>query len=196
VIQLYAFTLGLRELPEVDGVALEARELGPVTAVVGDTADALHHGLVVEALLDCAESVLPVRFGERFGDAAALAAAVAPRLRTLERALAALAGCVEIGVRVLREDDGVPEAADGASYMRARAESEAAIAGLHRTLRDRAKDSVASGPLRLRHDTGYLVRRGDVSAFAREVDRYAAAHPELTLLCTGPWAPYSFAATA
>jgi hypothetical protein len=196
VIHLYAFTLGLRELPEVDGVALAVRELAPVTAVAGDTADALHHGLVVEALLDRAESVLPVRFGEGFEDDAALTAAVAPRLDALERALAALAGCVEIGVRVLREDDRVPAAADGAAYMRARAESEAAIAGLHRTLRGRAKDSVASGTLRLRHDTGYLVRRDEVPAFAREVDGYAAAHPELTLLCTGPWAPYSFAATA
>jgi hypothetical protein len=80
--------------------------------------------------------------------------------------------------------------------MRALALREAATAGLHRALLEHARASIAAGPLRVRQDTGYLVRRGDVGEFARTVDRYAAAHPELTVLCTGPWAPYSFAAGA
>jgi hypothetical protein len=205
MIHLYAFTLGQRELPEIDGIgdaALEARTFGPVTAIVseGDAAtepseDAVRHGLVVEALLDCADSVLPVRFGQEFEDGDALAAAVAEKGDALQTALAELSGCVEIGVRVLREDDPAPAAAtDGAAYMRALADRETALTGLHRALLGYARASVAAGPMRLRQDTGYLVRRDDVPDFARAVDAYIATHPDLTILCTGPWAPYSFAA--
>ena len=40
----------------------------------------------------------------------------------------------------------------------------------------------------------YLVARSDVAGFAAEVERYAREHPELAVVCTGPWAPYTFAA--
>jgi hypothetical protein len=199
VIRLYAFTLGQRELPDVSGAALATCELGSLTAVVGRSGseDAVRHGLVVEALLDFADSVLPVRFGQEFEDEQALSRAVAAKRGALEAALADLRGCVEIGVRVLRDDDPAPAAAaDGAAYMRALADREAATAGLHRALLGYARASVAAGPLRLRQDTGYLVRRDTVPEFTRAVDAYVATHPELTVLCTGPWAPYSFAAAA
>jgi Gas vesicle synthesis protein GvpL/GvpF len=205
VIHLYAFTLGQRELPEIDGVdgaTLEARPFAPLTAVVSVGAgsgevsdDAVRHGLVVEALLECADSVLPVRFGQQFEDEQELAAAVAERRYALETALADLSGCVEVGVRVLREDGPFPtDAANGTEYMRAVAGRKAATVGLHRALLPHARASLAAPSSRLRDDTGYLVRREDVPEFALAVDRYVAAHPELTVLCTGPWAPYSFAA--
>ena len=40
----------------------------------------------------------------------------------------------------------------------------------------------------------YLVPREDVAAFSEHVRRLEAAHPDLTIVCTGPWPPYSFAA--
>jgi hypothetical protein len=207
MIHLYAFTLGQRELPEIDGLggaALEARSFGPLTAVVSEgdgngeaSDDAVRHGVVVEALLECADSVLPVRFGQQFADEEGLAAAVAERRDALEAALADLSGCVEIGVRVMPEDGPLPtDAADGTAYMRAIAGRKAATVGLHRALLPHARASVTAPSSRLRDDTGYLVRREDVTEFASAVDRYVAAHPELTVLCTGPWAPYSFAAAA
>jgi len=45
----------------------------------------------------------------------------------------------------------------------------------------------------LLHDACYLVERDRVDEFARSVETYASAHPELSLVCTGPWAPASFA---
>jgi hypothetical protein len=38
----------------------------------------------------------------------------------------------------------------------------------------------------------YLVRCDAAAGFARRAARLAERHPELTLACTGPWAPYSF----
>jgi hypothetical protein len=38
----------------------------------------------------------------------------------------------------------------------------------------------------------YLVDRERVDDFAREVGALQQDHPELRLLCTGPWPPYSF----
>jgi hypothetical protein len=39
----------------------------------------------------------------------------------------------------------------------------------------------------------YLVDRRAVAGFTRLVARLDERHPELRLLCTGPWPPYSFA---
>ena len=36
------------------------------------------------------------------------------------------------------------------------------------------------------------LRAGDEAAFIRLVDRLSRVHPDVALLCTGPWPPYSF----
>ena len=38
----------------------------------------------------------------------------------------------------------------------------------------------------------YLVERERVDLFCEAVDRVQRAHPDLALLLTGPWPPYSF----
>ena len=38
----------------------------------------------------------------------------------------------------------------------------------------------------------YLVATRNVPAFRKAVDALEEAHPELTIVCTGPWPPYSF----
>ena len=185
MIHLYAFARGLRELD----AGLESRPFGRVLAVVGaDEPDPLRHGLVVERLLDHADAVLPVRFGERFADDDDLSAAVAPRLEALERQLDHVAGCVEVGVRVVPRSETV-ETVDGAGYMRARLREQLAAEEVHRALAARARDSVRSS-----RDVGYLVARADVADFSRAVERLFESQPALDVLCTGPWAPYSFAA--
>jgi hypothetical protein len=185
VIHLYAFVHGLRELD----AGLQARPFGSVVAVVGrEEPDPLRHGLVVETLLDRADAVLPVRFGERFADDDELAAAVTPRLEALERQLGHVAGCVEVGVRIVPRPR--PEKAeDGAGYMRARLLEQVAADEMHRELAARARDSV-----RTSHDAGYLVARTDVGGFSRAVEQLLESNPAVDVLCTGPWAPYSFAA--
>ena len=42
----------------------------------------------------------------------------------------------------------------------------------------------------------YLVPQSNVDAFREEVGRLQSAHPERTIVCTGPWPPYSFTAPA
>lgn len=201
MIHLYAFVDGLAVLddPELDRVdaagidAIVGAELGS-----GDDA-AVRHGLVAQMLVDAADAVLPVRFGERFADEAALAAAVAPRADALRQRLADVRGCVELTVRVAADRADLPAASDGVSYMRARLLAYESDAALSRHLADRLRHVsraavVADARLsRLVHDGCYLVRRQCVDEFARAVGDYAAEHPDLNVMCTGPWAPASFA---
>jgi len=214
MIHLYAFVSGLRKLPSRTGVAgepLGLQEFDGVDAVVG-TVDApvaesiesaIAHGLVADALLECADAVLPARFGRPFADDAALAEATTPRLSELRARLAGVTGCVELSVRVGVTPTSSPdEPTDGTSYLRALAaatvERDSRIAETHGALSEHAVDSrvepLTRGAALFRGS--YLVRRLDVDAFAHEVDRLAARLPDASILCTGPWAPSSFAQDA
>jgi hypothetical protein len=200
VIQLYAFVRGLRGGGPDE---LEAVEIGTVAAIVGDVhEDPVRHGLAVQSLLDDAEAVLPARFGERFADAEALRVAVRPLLTDLEHRLETVAECVELAVRVARTSgEGATRASDGGSYLRARfreVTADAAVAdSLHALLQRRSLDAVVADRLmsKLVHDACYLVEREGVETFSQCVAEYAAAHPDFDLVCTGPWAPASFAGT-
>jgi hypothetical protein len=210
VIHLYAFVSSLRSLPPRTGVAdepLERRSFDGVDAVVGavDTPvaesvdSAVAHGLVAEALLGCADAVLPARFGPPFADDAALLDATLPRLLELRSRLRSVRGCVELSVRMSVPAAPAQVPPDGASYLRdlaaATAERDSAIAEAHGMLQTRALDSrvepVTRGAAHLR--ASYLVRRAEVDAFARAVDGLANRFPDVSIVCTGPWAPSSFA---
>jgi hypothetical protein len=73
--------------------------------------------------------------------------------------------------------------------MHARLREQLAAEEVHRVLAAQARDSVRSS-----RDAGYLVARADVPDFSRAVERLLESRPALDVLCTGPWAPYSFAA--
>lgn len=185
MIYLYAFVRGLGPLP----AELDARPFGTVVAVTGaDEPEPLQHGLVVEGLLEVADAVLPVRFGERFETERELAAAVEPRLEALEAQLDRVAGCVEVGVRVVPRPEP-RRRDDGAAYMRARLHEQLAVDEVHRRLAAQARDSVQTS-----RDADYLVGRTEVRAFTRAVQDLVDSHPALDIVCTGPWAPYNFAA--
>jgi hypothetical protein len=66
---------------------------------------------------------------------------------------------------------------------------------LHAPLERRAKAArvapFANAPLML--EASYLVSAGAVDDFAGEAVELASAWPRLSVTCTGPWAPYSFA---
>jgi hypothetical protein len=205
MIHLYAFVSDVRDLPE--GVDLV--DAGGLDAAVGEplrgndrVAAAVAHGTVVESLRAQAGAVLPVRLGEDFDDLGALAAAVAPRSDALRRRLAEVRGCAEVSVRAVGDVDTSGEARDGASYMaqrlapfRLRTELEER---LHAPLARRAQAArlvgFASPTVLL--DASYLVADPHVGEFAAEVADLASSWPELSIACTGPWAPYSFAEEA
>lgn len=177
------------------------------------------HEQVVEALMRD-RPVLPARFGAVFPDEQSLTAALRERAPELRKNLEQVSDCVELGVRVLRRlapDSSAPRPSHppslasaesqgrGRAYLmeklaieqRAREEerrAEQVAAALHEKLLagTRAGSRRASSAPEIVLSAAYLVRREDVEAFTGRVRQLAADHPDLRLLCTGPWPPYHF----
>jgi hypothetical protein len=194
LIELYAISEHpAPPLPALDDRALSYAPAGdlavvwapaPPDAPSAPTLEALRrHEAIVETLM-ADRDVLPVRFGTRVRDARAAALAIDERRDDLALALRRVRGASEVAVRVA--------AAPGATSDGARA-----LTVVHRPLSELARATrlrrAPSGEL-LR--AAYLVDRGAVSAFAAAVGAIQAACPDLRVLCTGPWPPYSFASSS
>jgi hypothetical protein len=175
---------------------------------VGDPApDALWaHERVVERLM-VDRAVLPMRFGSSVEDEDALRRVLIERRQPLLAALARVAGRVELGVRVLElASNGASAevalvtsgAPSGREYLAAKLhhgqratrlatelhEPLAALSAEVRVQSPRGVEDVLRG--------AYLVERGVVPRFRATVERLQLAHPEVAILCTGPWPPYTF----
>jgi hypothetical protein len=168
------------------------------------------HERVVERLM-AQRAVLPMRFGSRLPDVAALRRALASREYELLTALDGVRGRVELAVRAIgaavEDADAVAAAvasvatADddtGRRYVRARLELrsrvEAVGAALHEQLATLAvaeRRRLGRGPRELLR-ASYLVERPMVGEFRALALRLQREHPDAALLCTGPWPPYSF----
>jgi gas vesicle protein GvpL/GvpF len=210
VIHVYGIVEELDSLPPVGGVGdgpLELRRIGDLELVVSEvpgeevTQEAvLQHAEVVEGLMSRSRAVLPAQFSRPFRGDEELASAVGAKAPDLERRLSEVRGCVELGLRVVAPAaESAPASADsGVDYLRARLDEERQrsrlleeLDGPLSHLAQAATGGSASGAVL---DRAYLVRREDVSAFLGTVRDLEAAHPELTIACTGPWPPYSFGA--
>ena len=215
MIHVYGFVDELRELPRVAGLddaPLERQRLGDVELVISrsETPPArevsreavLRHAEVVEELMHRSEALLPAQLGRTFANEDELAAAVLTRAEDLARGLERVRGCVEFGLRVIEPKDGGeererPASASGAEYMRARLAEvkgrERLLADLHEPLVRLSRANLVTpgtaGVLR----AAYLVPKTNVAAFCEAVQRLEAARPELAIVSTGPWPPYSFA---
>jgi Gas vesicle synthesis protein GvpL/GvpF len=213
MIHVYAFTEHLGDIPEIHGLAgarIERLSVDEVDAVFSRAAgppssetarsDALAHGAVVEALRECAAAVVPVRFGELLPDDAALTVSLRERLASMRDNFNRVRDCVEIGVRVYDGETGLERCATGTDYMRRRAWFESqrreAVEDLDRSLGRLARDTRtradATAVERERFAGAYLVVNEQVDAVRAVVDAFAAKHDDLTVVCTGPWAPFSF----
>jgi hypothetical protein len=163
----------------------------------GVDADALwRHEELLEGLMKL-RPLLPVRYGTRVPDEAAAAAAVAGRGAELMARLDHVRGAVEVSVRVRPAAPAPPTTAEqsGVEYLRARTAASRAGEGVHEVLEPHARDCRLLGgaePLR----AAYLVEHDEVDAFAARVRELQGEHPELAILCTGPWPPYSFSEAA
>ena len=197
MIELYAITDDptppdppLRAV-RIDGLAVlyasaERREV---------TSEALwRHEELVEALM-AERNLLPVRFGTLVPDPEAAAQALAERSAELTASLERVRGAVELAVRAeTHEPESNPtrRADSGRDYLSAKAGRMARADLIHEPLALVARESVLHrGPELLR--AAYLVDRGAVEHFVGLVRRLQDTHPELDVLCTGPWPPYSFA---
>jgi Gas vesicle synthesis protein GvpL/GvpF len=107
-------------------------------------------------------------------------------------------GCVEFGLRALAKDASEGETATGSGYMRARLDDlrrqDRLVAELHEPLASLARESTLhrgpAGEIR----AAYLVEGESADAFRKAAER-AEGLPAVMVVCTGPWAPYSFAGT-
>lgn len=207
MIHVYGFVDELAELPALAGVdeaplerfqvaGLElvlSRAATPPSAEVSREA-VLRHAQVVEELMRRSAAVLPAQLGRAFRDEHQLAAAVEEQAPQLARSLERVRGCVEYGLRVTAVPTESAPAGSGADYMRARLAQVRLQDELLERLHEPLAGLARSTTLQRRPDgvsAAYLVAQDDVPAFER-----AAAgleHPvEVTVVCTGPWPPYSF----
>jgi hypothetical protein len=211
LIHVYGLVQGLAELPPLSGVcgaALELRRIAGLELVVSRSApersevteqELLAHASVVEELTARSRAILPARFGPAFASERELEAAVRTKAPALEHGLTRVRGCVEFGLRVLDAESRreAPAALSGGEYMRARL---AAATGrdrlseeLHRPLARLSRATVRVANSRDLLHAAYLVPRENVRAFGEHVSNLEVAHSKLTMICTGPWPPYTFA---
>ena len=209
MIELYAITDNPGPpLPDV-AQPLELVAVDALAAVCTHAADAdvsaetlWRHEEVVEALM-ADRDLLPVRYGTRLDDERAVARAVEERRDELAAALERVRGAVELSVRVVASGT-VPataiaaDASSGAEYLRLRSRAEGsrerAARALHDPLSALARASVEGRPRPPElFRAAYLVERDRVESFAAEVAELQEANAGLSILCTGPWPPYSFA---
>jgi gas vesicle protein GvpL/GvpF len=208
VIHVYGVVDGLDELPALAGVdeaplerrrvaglelVLSSGELPPSGELSRETV--LRHAQVVEALMGRSAAILPAQLGHAFRDEDQLAAAIEEQAAQLERGLERVRGCVEFGLRATGEATDVAEADTGAGYMHARLEQTR----LEDDLVDRLHEPLArlARATTLQRRAGgvtaaYLVSRDDAAAFEAAAARLERT-PGVTVVCTGPWPPYSFA---
>ena len=151
------------------------------------------HGELVEGWME-ERDLVPVRFGTLLVDERAAEEAVAQRREQLIEALERVRGAVEVAVRAQggEPDEERPQQGEtGRAYMRAKARRTQAARLLHEPLALLARESVVhTGPELLR--AAYLVDREAMDGFVALVKRLQDAHPSLSVICTGPWPPYSF----
>jgi Gas vesicle synthesis protein GvpL/GvpF len=208
VIELYAIT-DHPGPPLPDDPPLKAVPIDGLAALCAPVSDAelspetlWRHEEVVESLM-ADRDLLPVRYGTRLEDEAAVARAVEDRRDELAAALDRVRGAVELSVRVVATDTrvaslGASDTASGAEYLRLRARAaarhERTARALHEPLAALSRAGVEGRPRPPElFRAAYLVERDAVEPFARAVARLQGANAGLSILCTGPWPPYSFA---
>lgn len=186
------------------------------THLVGNASNALEHQAVVQAAVQLSSAVMPCRFGTLLADEAQLLALLQQHYAAYEAELARLRDKLEVGVQAIFSGSQVdPEPALGAvgltagtQYLLAKRRQSEASRAWHDTAEDFAQTlNVATTPLwtevkaqkrplqqGLLLSLCYLVQRDQVSAFRHIYEQVRRSSPQLKLLYTGPWPPYSFTA--
>ncbi|MEI6225161.1 MAG: GvpL/GvpF family gas vesicle protein [Deltaproteobacteria bacterium] len=181
-------------VPAAEGTAATGRALGarsvvsgPLAAVVGPvrregaTRVALRHARIVAGALAACSSVVPFRLGIELASDQEVRELLAENRAELCARLEALAGCVEMGLKVR-----VPASAPGSSRLEdALARVRALAPPAHRR---ESRRPVADGQVL---EACYLLPRDRIEPFWAEVASLRS-YTGFPVLGTGPWAPYTF----
>ena len=162
------------------------------------------HESVCEALME-GGAVLPARFGAMFSDEEQLRGELARRYEEFVRTLERVSGCVELGVRVVgrtRPPSAGPNPSEtarpGTVYLRGRLDERREVEALADAVHERLAPLSSATSTRVAATGGlvltgaYLVGRDQIAEFRRRVQRLEHERPDVSILCTGPWPPYSF----
>ena len=153
------------------------------------------HETVVDELL-ATNAILPLRFGTTLPDLDAVRDLLQRERERFGALLDRVRGHVELAVRVALPEHEAETPGNGAGYLTARVASRRereAAAHLVLAPLDRLATASSHRPdnaTLLR--ASYLVRPSEVERFAAALRQLQDANPQLTVSCTGPWAPYSF----
>lgn len=199
----------------VEGAEVRAlRERGLSLWVSGDVGGAAtvervrEHDAVIRAAMTTA-TPLPLRYGSHFADEAAARELVRSRAAEFEESLGRVAGCVELGVRILWKAPPSPEAAaprrggSGREYLEARRAEmgrEEAARQRDSALLERFDRHFPAIPAVRRPGSepgvvgsvAHLVRGADLPSYRLLLQSAREELVETDLIVTGPWAPYSF----
>jgi hypothetical protein len=175
------------------------------------------HDRVIRSALR-SSTPLPLRFGATFTDEVAALSVLRERREQFSASLSELANRVEMGVRIARAPGSRPTPSEaegggevtvpprtGREYLEARRrEMEAAASA--KALAEAAVDRVEAGfsdlGLPSRREimpqegvlglVAHLVHRHEIGNYRHRVLQLKQTLPELDLVASGPWAPYSF----
>jgi hypothetical protein len=166
-----------------------------VTGAVSRTPDALREHMQTVAALMREHAVLPARYGTVLEEAEIerlLAEQREPLLAAIER----VRGAVEVAVHARAAAALTPEPApprSGTEYLHRRLEEQCRLDDLEAALAPLAELARATTARRDGTTWAYLVERERLAEFVAAVRALDRRRPELELVCTGPWPPYSFA---
>jgi gas vesicle protein GvpL/GvpF len=174
--------------------------------------DALEHHRLVERIC-AAQPCLPVRFGTAFASSADARSSLENRAEALRGALARVAGKSELAMTLLWRDRSQPIAVEraegpGRQYMEKR-RAEYLVREARRSRAESLVDAVVAELAIDRqlvwHETcktenvaaslAVLVPTERARERKAELERIAAAFPDVIAVLNGPWPPYTFAGT-
>ena len=165
---------------------------GPLAAVVSDLASTdvertdenvrAHDAVLREVLTgDGGRTVVPMQFGMAFASNRALVNVLRGARPSFRKALRAVDGSVELGVKVVTENGA---AIDG-DEVRGIADETFESVSIDSVANDRFSD-------RLILNRSYLVDRDEQDAFGAAVETFERQVDGVIVQYTGPWAPYNF----
>lgn len=180
------------------------------------------HDRVVGAATAGERTPLPVRFGGWMDRREELVSRIREREEMYASALSRVAGAREFGLRILRapaaaEETAAPsgprpepvEARSGTDYLRSvarrhrerrrrRQHSDEILEALRDAIGDRVRgehvERIAGSRDLL--SVAHLVDGAEVDDYRASVEHFRDASPDLRVVSTGPWAPYSFTPAA